>query len=84
MKGHGKLQAILYDENGMVWSVIDPMGDYELPTNTSETMAKHFPGAVGKAGCGVIHYAKQRDPDIKDLEHEFHAWQRAVDRHLGK
>lgn len=81
-------QAIFYDETGKVHTILDPMGDYELPSQAdlaSFVLAKGFSILPGH---GVVLYEKSRD-QAKRVQlgphwHEFYDWQAAVDRHLGK
>ena len=77
-------QAIIYDENGKVRAVLDPMGEFELPEDPEElARVVNLP-----PGNGVIRYEKIREnatriklgPDW----HEFYDWQATVDKHLGK
>jgi hypothetical protein len=77
-------QAIIYTPEGKVHSVLDPMGDFELPED---------PIALRKLvnppdGHGVLLYEKLRD-QAKRVQlgsgwHELYDWQTAVDKHIGK
>lgn len=75
-------QAIIYDENGKVCRVIDPMGDFEFPApGSAELTALANP----PIGGGVLLYRKsQRDVVLRKWGHEFYLWQGIVDEHLGK
>lgn len=81
-------QAIFYDETGKVHTVLDPMGDYELPDQDSLAAFVRAKGFSLLPGHGVLRYEKIRDHakrvQLGESWHELYDWQAEVDKHLGK
>jgi len=77
-------QALIYTPEGKVHSVLDPMGEFELPEDPVALQRLVNP----HPGHGILLYEKVREQakriKLGDTWHEFYDWQFVVDKHLGK
>lgn len=74
------MQAIIYNPEGKVYGVLDPMGDFVLPQDNIELLKIVNP----PPNHSVLLYEKKRENAQWVGNHEFYDWQAAVDKFLGK